>query len=156
MSITFFVPGKPATAGSKKGFYNEERKRVFLVPDNEKQKPWMNTVAFFAQQQYRGPLLDCPLKLTIEYRLLRPQGHYGTGRNSGFVKPKYKGRFHAVKPDLGKLTRAIEDALTGIVWRDDSRVSIHATQKVYVDRDPGAMVQISEITECNEASLFDG
>ena len=154
--IEFFVPGTPATAGSKKGFYSEKRKRVFLVPDNKKQKPWMNTVAFFARQQYKGPLLDCPLKLTVEYRLLRPQGHYGTGRNSGVLKPKHRCRFQAVKPDLGKLTRATEDALTGIVWRDDSRISIHATQKVYVDRDPGAMVRISEIVESGEAGLFDG
>ena len=146
-TIEFFVPGTPATAGSKKGFYNKKLKRVMIVDDNEKQKPWMNTVKFFAQQVYQGPLLNCPLKLTVEYRLLRPQGHYGTGRNSGVLKPKYKCPYQAVKPDLGKLTRAVEDALTGVVWRDDSRVSIHATRKVYVDRDPGAMVMISQIDE---------
>lgn len=154
MSISFFVPGTPATAGSKKGFYNKTLGRVMIVPASKKQAPWVNTVRHFGAAAYQGPLFDCPLKLTIEFRLLRPKGHYGTGRNSGVLKKSAPGHV-MVKPDLTKLTRAVEDALTGIIWRDDSRVVIQETRKVYVDRDPGAMVRISQVIESTETSLFE-
>ena len=154
MSIEFFVPGTPATAGSKKGFYIEKIKRVVQTPASDKTKPWMNTVTFFARQEYKGPLLEGPLKLTIEFRLLRIKGHYGTGRNAGKLKPSAP-TYSAVVPDLTKLTRALEDALVGITWRNDSQVAIQETRKVYVDRDPGAMVRISQILESKEVTLFD-
>ncbi len=153
--IEFFVPGIPATAGSKKGFYNKKLGRVMIVPASIKQKPWMNTVTFFARQEYKGPLLEGPLKLTIEFRILRPQGHYGTGRNSGIVKPKHKDPWHFKKPDLCKLIRAVEDALKGITWHDDSQVCMYEARKVYVDRDPGAMVRISQVIESRETTLFE-
>jgi len=156
MSVVFFVPGEAATAGSKRGFYNKKLGRVMMVPASKKQKPWMANVRFFAMQEYQGPLLEGPVKLTIEFRMVRPKGHYGTGRNSGVVKPKYKMPWHFIKPDLTKLTRALEDALKGIIWHDDSQVSIQETRKVYVDRDPGAMVKISTIIASKETTLFDG
>ena len=153
--IEFFVPGIPATAGSKKGFLNKKTGRVMIVPASNKQKPWMNTVTFFARQQYTGPLLKGPLKLEIEFRLLRPKSHYGTGRNSGVLKALYGSPYHHKRPDLTKFLRAVEDALTGFVWFDDAQVAIQETRKVYVDRDPGAMVRISEVIESKETTLFE-
>ncbi len=152
--IEFFVPGIPATAGSKKGFYIEKIRKVVQSPASKKTKPWMNTVTFFARQQYKGPLLTGPLKLAIEFRLLRTKGHYGTGRNAGTVKPSAP-TYSSTRPDLTKLTRALEDALKGITWRDDSQVCIQETRKVYVDRDPGAMVRISQVIESKETTLFE-
>ena len=152
--IEFFVPGIPATAGSKKGFYIEKIRKVVQSPASKKTKPWMNTVTFFARQQYKGPLLTGPLNLAIEFRLLRTKGHYGTGRNAGTVKPSAP-TYSSTRPDLTKLTRALEDALKGITWRDDSQVCIQETRKVYVDRDPGAMVRISQVIESKETTLFE-
>lgn len=155
MTIEFFVPGKPATAGSKRAFYNKALGRAMITDATDKTKPWMNTVAFFARQAYQGVLLEGPLKFVMEFRLLRPKGHYGTGSHSHIVKPKHKCRYQFTRPDLTKLVRAAEDALKGIIWRDDAQVSIQVNRKIYVDRDPGAMVQISEIVEADESSLFE-
>lgn len=145
--IEFFVPGIAATAGSKKGFYNKKLRRVMMAPASKKTEPWMNTVTFFARKVYQGPLLEGPIRLEIEFRMLRPKSHYGTGRNSLVLKRQHRSPHHYKKPDLTKLTRALEDALKGITWRDDSQVCIQDTRKVYVDRDPGAMVRISQIDE---------
>ena len=41
--------------------------------------------------------------------------------------------------------RSTEDALTGIIWRDDSQVVEHRIRKVYVERDPGAEININQI-----------
>ncbi len=154
--IEFFVPGKAATAGSKKAFYVEKLKRAIITHDSNKTQPWMNTVKFFARQAYDGPLLDGPLKLVMDFRRLRPKGHYGSGKSAHtLIKAGKDAPLPITKPDLTKLIRAAEDALKGIIWRDDAQVCIQETRKIYVDRDPGAMVRISQIIESKETTLFD-
>jgi crossover junction endodeoxyribonuclease RusA len=62
----------------------------------------------------------------------RPKGHYGSGKNELTVKnsaPKYPDK----KPDCTKLLRALEDALTGILWIDDSQVVRQVVGKSYAD-----------------------
>ncbi len=156
MIISFFVPGKAATAGSKKAFYIEKLKRAIITHDSEKTKPWMNTVKFFAMNEYRGPLLCGPIKLTMEFRRLRPKGHYGSGKNAHtLIKAGKDAPLPITKPDLTKLVRAAEDALKGVIWRDDSQVCIQETSKIYVDRDPGVQIDISEIIESKETTLSE-
>jgi Holliday junction resolvase RusA-like endonuclease len=153
--IEFFVPGKAATAGSKKAFYVKKLKRAIITHDSKKTKPWMNTVKFFAMAEYQGLLLCGPVKLTMEFRRLRPKGHYGSGKNAHtLIKAGIEAPLPITKPDLTKLVRAAEDALKGVIWRDDSQVCIQETRKVYVDRDPGVQIQISEIIESKEVGLF--
>lgn len=157
MTITFFVPGKAAPGGSKKAFYVKAMKRAVLAPASDKTKPWMNTVRFFAMNEYRGPLLVGPVKLTMEFRRLRPKGHYGSGKNAhALIKAGKEAPLPITMPDLTKLVRAAEDALKGVIWRDDSQVCIQETSKVYVDRDPGVQIAISEIIVSKETTLFEG
>ena len=61
---------------------------------------------------------DCSCELAVEFVLPRPAGDW--------LRP---GQLRAgaredceVKPDLSKLVRAVEDALTGVVYTDDARV----------------------------------
>ena len=157
MSIEFFVPGKAKPGGSKTYYPSKTPgKKGYMAPAGTGTKPWMNTVRFFAMAAYQGPLLLGPLKLTIEFRRMRPGGHYLKGNNAHLLsKAGRENPWPTPTPDLTKLTRALEDALKGIAWRDDSQVCIQETRKVYVDRDPGAMVRISEILACKEVMLFD-
>lgn len=70
------------------------------------------------------------MRLELRFFSERPKNHYGTGRNTGRLKssaPPYK----ITNPDLTKLTRAVEDALTGIIWKDDSQVVQQETMKRY-------------------------
>jgi hypothetical protein len=66
--------------------------------------------------------MDGPLVATMIFTVARPEGHYGTGRNAGRVKPGAPP-VPAVKPDLSKLCRGVEDALevAGII-ANDSRI----------------------------------
>jgi Holliday junction resolvase RusA-like endonuclease len=66
----------------------------------------------------------------MDFIMPRPKGHYRSGKHAGEVKdgaPPYP----AVKPDAGKLARGTEDALTGIVWRDDSQIVTEVLTKRY-------------------------
>lgn len=147
--IEFFVPGIPASAGSKTGFPVKNKKtgkiKVIMAPASKKQKPWMAKVASIASESYLGKLLYGPIDLRVIFYFHRPKSHFGTGKNSGKLKsnaPIYVTK----KPDLTKLVRAVEDALTGIIWKDDSQVVMQSTGKFFCDK-PGAKIIIKELTE---------
>jgi len=90
-----------------------------VTDDNPRTKPWRAVVAVVAGQHRPAKLLDGPLSLTARFFLPRPKS-----------LPK-RIEHPAKKPDLSKLVRAIEDALTGIIWRDDAQVVHENASKHY-------------------------
>lgn len=147
--LILFVPGEPAPGGSKKGFYNKNLKRVLMVPDCPRTKPWMNIVAAYARRAYPNKPLEGPIRVSYLFQFIRPEGHYGSGRNCRKLKPSARQHM-TVKPDLTKIERSTEDALTGIIWKDDSQVVSCTKDKIYVDRytgDPGVWITVEEITD---------
>ena len=67
--------------------------------------------------------------LTTFYRR-RPRGHIG---KRGLTKKGRDNPWPATKPDTTKLLRGTEDALSGIVFRDDSLVVSHWTAKEWAE-----------------------
>jgi crossover junction endodeoxyribonuclease RusA len=130
--IAFSVLGEPKPQGSKKAHpvYGRDGKpvmkhgRMLLVmrEDNPEAPAWRQEIKTELNRTYPGPgLLDGPLSLRVLFLRPRPRRHYGTGRNAGTLKPSAPP-FPTTKPDNSKLVRAIEDALTGVLWTDDARV----------------------------------
>ena len=63
--------------------------------------------------------------------------------------PKYK----TSKPDVGKTARAVEDALTGIAWVDDSQVVTSIAGKIWsVDGAEGCAVLIAAMDDPHDVS----
>jgi len=125
--IEFTVYGKPAPAGSKKGFYNAKARRVIITDDSKHSRPWKAQVSDAAAEAMDGRvLINGPLELRLAFYVPRPKGHFGAKgvRPSAPVSP-------AVKPDLLKLARAVEDALSGIVYRDDAQIVRELLAKQY-------------------------
>lgn len=131
--ISFVVHGQAQPAGSKSSFVPVNKKTgqpfrgkagrivVNTVDACKKSRPWKNQVAEIARSKYTGPLLECPLFVRFTFYLVRPKCHFGTGRNSQILKAD--APFAPAKiPDCGKLSRGVEDALTGVVWRDDCQI----------------------------------
>lgn len=131
MMIQFFVPGIARTAGSKSAFKSKDG-RVHLTHAGKYSKGWMDSVKWFAIQQYgqRTVLLAGPITLKLIFFMARPKGHFRTGKYAGELKASAP-EHPTTKPDLTKLTRAVEDAITGIIWKDDSQVVRQDTEKVY-------------------------
>lgn len=138
--IVFFVPGHPAPGGSKKAFVNEATGHAQIVDDCERNGPWRDRVASFARRAYSGPLLDGPLDVRMVFFLLRPKGHYGEGANARRLKPSARP-YPTSKPDALKLARAAEDALTGVLWRDDAMTVDLVVLKRYGE--PGVRITVS-------------
>lgn len=147
MSLQITVYGRPEPAGSKRAFVNPKTRRAIVTDANSKAKPWKQEVAGAAvaaieEREINGALVpgrlqairggEAPVRLQVEFYLRRPVGHYGTGRNTGTLK-RSAPTYPATRPDATKLLRAVEDALTGIVWRDDAQVVDQHVLKLYAD-----------------------
>ena len=145
MEVRFFVPGKVQPGGSKSAFYSKALGHSVIVDACKHNAAWKKTVKQYAAKAYKGQLLDGPLKVTFLVIVERPKSHYGTGRNAGILK-KSARLYPTVKPDLTKLFRSTEDAITGVVWVDDAQVVIQNLKKKYGKRQ-GAYVVINTISE---------
>ena len=145
--IEFTVRGIPAAQGSKRAIVNRYTHRAQLVEDSKRTKPWRADVRAAAEDAAPARLLEGPISIDVEFRLPRPRGHYGTGRNAGTLRALAPER-PTGKPDIDKLARAILDALTGTIWRDDAQVVTLLLSKHYETPGipPGVRVRIDELT----------
>lgn len=153
----FFVPGIPRPGGSKSGFpyvKKDGSTGVRMVDSSKYVKKWRKTVAIEAEQAMNGEEFSIapigkgiPLRFGCYFIMPRPKGHYGTGRNAGKLKPSAPVN-HVIKPDTTKLLRAVEDALTGIMWHDDCQVCNQSAVKRYPTEghpEPGVYVTVSTL-----------
>ena len=138
MITTFQVRGwNPAPQGSKTymghGVMVESCKQV---------KYWRSVVTGEALKACKQMLLG-QVHLDIEFVFSRPKSHYGSGRNAAKLKESAPV-LHSNKPDLSKLIRSTEDALTNIAYKDDSQVCKISSLKRYADQGelPGAIITI--------------
>lgn len=135
--IQFTVPGKASPSGSKKAFRHPSSGKIIVMDTAKGKDNWQATVALFAAQAMTNAgkkLTDKPVMLHLEFRFARPKSHYGSGKNAGTVKESAP-RYHTQKPDVTKLVRCTEDALTGVCWQDDSAVIMQKASKMWDDRD---------------------
>lgn len=119
-SVSITVYGDAAPQGSKRHVGNGR-----MIESSKKVAPWRQDVKFAALAA-AGELpgwapLDGPLAVSMTFTFPRRKGHFGTGRNAARLKPSAPLRPDRY-PDLSKLARSTEDALTGVVWADDARV----------------------------------
>lgn len=143
MELKFVVYGKPQPAGSKKAFAIKRggvpTGQVAVTDANAKSKPWQAQVKLAARDALvmgphpltwgtDQPVLDvgsCSFSMTFYVK--RPKAHLNA---AGEVKPNAPA-LPTVRPDVTKLVRGVEDALTGVVWRDDAQVTDQRACKRY-------------------------
>jgi hypothetical protein len=85
-----------------------------------------------------------PVIVGIRFRLARPKGHYGTGRNAGQLR-RSAPVAPDTKPDIDKLVRSTLDGMGEAgVWRDDAQVVGLCVVKDYAtdEHPPGATVSV--------------
>ena len=124
--VAFTVHGVPAPQGSKtrtpQGGMRESSRKV---------EPWRNAVAAAgAAAMHERELLVGAVALDVVFVFPRPRSHFGTGRNAGQLKPSAP-IYCSTQPDLDKLVRAVGDAMSGIVFRDDALVVELRARKHY-------------------------
>jgi crossover junction endodeoxyribonuclease RusA len=133
----FTVVGRPAPQGSKsylgKGCFKEQSPYV---------KAWRNDVrnaamaAFGDAQAVTGPVFT-----SVTFLFARPKVHY-VGSNPDKPLKASAPFWHTSAPDRDKLERATNDALTGVIWKDDSQVAGTFSRKIYDADFPGAYISV--------------
>jgi len=93
-------------------------------------KVFETTIKKIARFRYREQPLTVPLKVEIVVSLQRP------------VRA-LKREYPSVKPDIDNYTKALLDALEGVLWKNDSLICDCRVVKVYGR--PGITVQVSEM-----------
>jgi len=123
--IAFTIFGDAQPQGSTRAFVPAGWKRAILTSANPKLKSWRQLVteaANVAIARYPEPdrslMLD-GVRLSIAFYMPRPKSL------------KKTRTAHTTKPDIDKLVRAICDALSQVVFRDDSQVCELVTMKHY-------------------------
>jgi Holliday junction resolvase RusA-like endonuclease len=132
--LTFTVFGVPQPKGSTRAFVPKGWTRPIITSANPKNKGWQQLVAEAASRALdgRGQLFEGPVALSVAFYLPRPKS-----------LPK-RITDHLKKPDLDKLTRCAGDALTKVLWRDDSQVVRIVATKAYAEANasPRAVVRV--------------
>lgn len=142
----FFVNGKPATAGSKRAIPVRRKNGetvTIVTDDNKRSKPWMQEVAHTAHSVWPWDPLEGAVDVEFYFCRARPASHYSK-RDSGMLLPSAPLVWDT-RPDGLKLTRCAEDALTGLVWRDDAQVHHHVIAKAWARLD-GLLVRVRQST----------
>lgn len=142
-SLSFTVLGRPQQRGSKSPFVyrgKDGKHRASMCDDNKKSKAWMQEVrsaayAAFVDRFGEDRLFDGPLVLNALFFFQRPKSHFGSGKNSSELKESAPA-YHFQSPDLAKLIRALEDAMTGVVWVDDRLVFRYDCSRHWADNGP--------------------
>lgn len=139
-ALRFTAYGVPQPKGSAKAFVPKGWTRAVVTSDNVKNKGWQQLVAEAAShalgREARG-LHTSPVHLSVAFYLPRPKS-----------LPR-KVTEHLKKPDLDKLVRSVKDALTKVVWQDDSQVTQITASKTYAaaDASPCAVVTVEAAAE---------
>lgn len=141
--VNVFVIGTPVAKGSAKAFKHARTGKVIVMQDNrERQKCWVDAIQRhvqwdMAQHPFNGTVTN-PVSLNLTFYFARPKCHYN---KAGMLKPNAPAN-HTQKPDLDKLLRCVKDALTGIVYVDDSQVVSVSCQKEWAAPNANAGVSI--------------
>ena len=103
--VTIIIPGNSRPEAKHQVSRGKWTRRI----DKPQSQDFKAKCAVFASQAMAGhPLFDEPLEAWFVWRKPRPSGYR-----------KFDNEWHK-KPDVNNLMKIAEDALTGIVWRDDS------------------------------------
>lgn len=154
VELCFWTPGIPQTAGSKAsgvshrfdkatGRYEPVRRAngklmTFTKESGDKdaKAAWRADVREAARRAIADSNVEPwfgeqPLEVEFTFVRARPGSHYGSGRNADVLKDRFRDHLPTGRPDALKLARAAEDALTGVVWRDDAQIVVETLRKVF-------------------------
>jgi Holliday junction resolvase RusA-like endonuclease len=118
-TVRFVVPGVAATKGSTRAFIPKGWNRPVITNNDPRAKAWQQLIAQHASDALAAsnlqPFADGAMILDVWFYFPRPQKLL-TKKYAAIDVP------HTTKPDADKCLRVVKDALSRVVYRDDSSV----------------------------------
>lgn len=152
LRLAIQVYGKAVPQGSKTAYVRGGH-AVVVDQAKERLKPWRDRVADVARRNFEGPRISGPVKVSFIVVKERSKSHF-TSR--GFLSAAGAAVRQKIAPgsapDLGKLERGLEDALTGIIYDDDSLIVWRDSRKVWGTRER-VLIYVWELAEVDRWEL---
>jgi crossover junction endodeoxyribonuclease RusA len=125
------VDGAPVPQGSMRAFV--VKGRAVIAGPQAKLRTWRELIGNEARRAGLGYYAELAVVVYGDFVLPRPKRLGKTKREP-----------HTQKPDVDKLARALLDALTGVVVRDDSQVvALHVSKRFAAfDERPGVEIEL--------------
>ncbi len=130
--ISFLVAGSPVAQGN----HRIKGGRFPKIYDAAKGlDAWRALVGMTAQQYAPATPIEGPVRMTMAFSLPVPKS-----------APKRRRLPAIKKPDIDKISRAVIDSLTGVMYRDDSLiVDLRVTKRLAYDGPVGCAITIEEL-----------
>lgn len=138
MTLVFTVYGIAQPKGNMRAIHLKGMKFPIVTETNRSAKSWSQLVAEGASHalaqlpEDQRAILDGPVRLTVAFYLPRPKKYSKRGVPVAHLKA----------PDWDKLARGIGDALSQVVYRDDSQIVEAVVGKFYAEVDGVPRVDI--------------
>lgn len=136
--ISFTVYGKPQAQGRPRAGKTRNGDVVMYDPTNSKE--YKRHVALVASQHRPNELIESPVSLTV--KVFRPIPKMSKIKHrqavEGILRPKSK-------PDLSNYIKGVEDAIEGILLKNDSQVVDYGNSGKWYSETPRIEIEISEI-----------
>ncbi|MEO8592315.1 MAG: RusA family crossover junction endodeoxyribonuclease [Candidatus Solibacter sp.] len=118
----------PGPQGSKRFMGRDGKGHGILVESSAKVRPWRAAVEYAALEAGHGRVSG-PVLVEMIFTMPKPKS-----------APRTRKTWPSTRPDLSKLVRSTEDALTDAgAWDDDARVVRCVASKVFPDEHPDAL-----------------
>lgn len=141
-TIAFRVYGLPVTQGSMRAITHRTTGRAILIHDKTPRlAAWRGAIVAAAREIRRDGMIEGAVALTLRFHLPKPLSMPKKLRTE---KQFAQWRYPARRPDLSKLARAAEDALLGVLIRDDGQIVRLVAEKLYSD-EPGAELLVEQL-----------
>lgn len=146
-SVTLDVRGIPRPQGSMKMHRMPNGAEVTRYSNEDVLWGWRRQLTEAMRPLTGGEPFTDGVEALIGFEMVRPKGHFGTGRNMSVVRLSAP-RHPIGRPDIDKLVRAILDSAKDAgIYRDDSQVVSLRAAKRYATGVPGVRVTFQEVVE---------
>jgi len=137
--LVFDVPAVPVSQPRQRSTFINGQVRTY-TPTKHPVNAFKATCAESATHAYAGPPLRDALRLTLTFVLPRPRAMVWK------TKPMTRAP-HAKRPDVDNLAKAVKDALSKLVWHDDSQIAqLEATKVIAAgDEQPHVRIKVEVI-----------
>lgn len=160
--MIFTVYGKPVSQGSLTAVPTNRNWRTipgvrWTIKDAKPDlKAWRETVADAARRSPGARLFEGPVRVWVRFSMERPASHFFRRKGGDVLRPDAP---HWVTShqlgDLDKHLRSILDALTGVLFEDDSQVAYVSATKTYA-KNPLTTIEVIPIRDLRSSPPYEG
>jgi crossover junction endodeoxyribonuclease RusA len=142
--LSFVVLGVAQPKGSARAFVPKGWTRPIITSANKSLKGWETAVRDAIQQHAPGVWFEGAVVMRIHFELPRPKA------------VRWPAKPHLKRPDLDKLVRGTLDAMTKVLWHDDSQVISITASKSYALDQSCALIEVHGSQTLKQEQLHYG